>query len=295
MVIPRSAKILLFTPLAAMTGVLLFGQTVAPNPVEVKLTGIVLTSHRICSDTKKQEETCRDRDSDWALASGRTTYLLFGDKSTLERFVRQRVIVSGLLQQGPVEINGLQMIRREIAIRSIEGGELSEQEIEATVKQLKAFPWHGQPMEECNRGCWNDFAFTDAMIEILQAGRAAQSALLRHLSDESIEDQIVMLLGGVGDENAIQPIVETLTDGDDAVLDEKSKRLNMVGRAALRNLTVVGAGSCEFLNHNTPRTCWSKWWLDHKNTFKEDVLGFRRISEYPNYGIYYEFEGASLR
>jgi hypothetical protein len=69
----------------------------------------------------------------------------------------------------------------------------------------------------------------------------------------------------------------------------------MVGRAALRNLTVVGAGSCEFLNHNTPRTCWSKWWLDHKNTFKEDVVGFRRISEYHNYGIYYEFEGASLR
>jgi hypothetical protein len=296
MAIRGSAKFLLYAALAAATEGLCFGQTAPPNTVEVKLTGIVLTNdhNTVCLKTK-EEEACGDRGTDWALASGRTTYLLLGDESTLQSFARKRVTIAGVLEQEPVERNGWQMIRRKIAVRSIESSELSEQAVDELVGRLKFFPWRGEPGQQCNRGCWNDFAFTDAMVEILQAGRMAQGALLRHLDDPSIQDQIVMLLGGVGDENVVEPIIEMLADGDDSELDERSRRLNLVGDVALMNLTVdevLGWGSpCP----NTLRTCWSKWWTGHKDRFKEDRIGFRNTSTYPNYGMYEQFTDAYLR
>ena len=45
------------------------------------------------------------------------------------------------------------------------------------------------------------------MIQILQAGPAAQDILLEYLSDEQIKDHIIILLGGVGDEKAVAFLV----------------------------------------------------------------------------------------
>lgn len=286
-----SAKLLLFVSFAATSASIASGQsaTATPNPVEVKLTGIVLTKYQTCF--KQQEAWC------WGLASGHRTFLLLGDKSVLQRFVGKPVIVSGMLEQEPVEQDHLQMIRRTITVDSIESNELSEQELEEMVTRLTVVRWPGQPGQACNRGCWVDFAFTDAMVEILQAGRGAQSVLLQHLDDQSIEDQIVMLLGGIGDETAIPPIIERLTDGDKDALDKRSNRLNLVGNAALMNLTAddveaFGTGS---MCSNTLRTCWSKWWVERKASFREDAILFRGFSSYPNYGMYEVFADASLR
>ena len=88
------------------------------------------------------------------------------------------MIVSGLLEGKLVARVGWPMICRKIAVRSIESSELSEQAVEEMVGRLKVIPWPGQRVEGCNRGCWGDFAFTDAMVEILPSGRGAQSVLL---------------------------------------------------------------------------------------------------------------------
>jgi hypothetical protein len=186
---------LLIGALAAVTESFGFGQTAAPEKGEIKLTGVLLTSDERCSDTHGKGMFCRS--SDWALASGYKTYLLFGDIPTLKKFERKRVSVSGLLEEEPVVEYGLHMIRRKLAVRSIENNELSEGVIEELVQQLKVVPWRG-PENYCSPMCW-DFAFTDPMTEILQAGSGAQGILLDHITDKSIEDQIVMLLGGVGD------------------------------------------------------------------------------------------------
>ena len=139
------------------------------------------------------------------------------------------------------------------------------------------------------------------MIQILQAGRGAQEVLLGHRSDQAIQDQVVMLLGGVGDENVIWPIIETLADGNEAALDARSKRLNLIGNLALTNLTVSeviwhhGGGITIPRCSDTVRSCWSKWWLDQKDSFKVGVGGDRDYTNYPNYGIYEQFADSSPR
>jgi len=294
-VIKDFANVLLLGALVVMGGHSRVCQTVSSQRSEIKATGIVLAADHHCAKTKSKELFCRS--SDWALASGRKTYLLYGDAANLERFERKRVNLSGVLQEEPAAEYGRQMIRRRITVHSMESSELSSPAIEQLVSQLKAVPWRG-PENHCIPMCW-DFAFTDPMVEILQAGRGAQNILLRHMSDQGIQDQIVMLLGGIGDENVIWPIIETLTDGNDARNDLKSKRLNLVGNLALTNLTTGDViwhhGGGISLDHcpGSPRSCWSKWWLDHKDSFKVGVGGDRLYSNYPNYGIYAQFNDTS--
>ncbi len=290
-----ATDVLVVGALVAMTGRFCLCQAASPQRSEIKATGIVLTADHRCAKTHVKELFCRS--SDWALASGRKTYLLYGDVPTLERFERKRVNVSGILEEEPVVEYGMQMIRRKINVHSMESSELSGQAIEELVSQLKVVPWRG-PENHCSPMCW-DLAFTDPMLEILQAGRSAQDILLRHMSDQAIQDQIVMLLGGIGDENAIWPIIETLTDGNDATNDPRSKRLNLVGNLALTNLTVGdviwhhGGGISPDQCPGSPRSCWSKWWLARKDSFKVGVGGDRLYTNYPNYGIYAQFDDTS--
>ena len=288
----------LFACVIVLTGASTFCQTPSiPRKTEIKLTGILLTSDYRCSKAHAEHVLCRS--SDWALASGRTTYLLYGDMPTLERFERKRVEVTGLLEEEAVVKYGVQMIRRKITVRSMESTELSKEAIEGLVTQLKVVPWRG-PENHCSPMCW-DFAFTDPMIEILQAGSGARDILLDHLSDKGIQDQIVMLLGGIGDEKAIWPIIETLTDGTDASSDPKAKKLNLIGDLALTNLTVSeviwhhGGGISPNHCPDSPKSCWSNWWMDRKDSFKVGVGGDRLYTNYPNYGIYAQFGDASVR
>lgn len=276
-----------------------FGQDGFPQKREIQLTGIVLTSDRRCAGLRTPiDSTSLCRSSDWALASGRTTYLLFGDKETLKKFERQRVKVTGLLEEEPVVEYGTRMIRRKIAVRSIERSELPKDAVELLVNQLKVVPWRG-PGNDCSPTCW-DFAFTDPMLQILQAGHGAQEVLLDHLGDQDIQDQIAILLGGVGDERAIMPVIETLVDGDESALAAKAKRLNLIGNLALTNLTVSeviwhhGGGMTIPRCPSAPKSCWSQWWLEHRDTFRVGVGGDRLYTNYPNYGIYAQFSDASL-
>ena len=286
--------------MAALISSVTLGQESSPKKREIKLTGIVLASDARCSEAHTPMDSdglCRS--SDWALASGRITYLLYGDKAALRRFERQRVSITGLLDEEPIVEYGTQMIRRKIELRSIESSELSRDAIEVLVNQLKVVPWRG-PENYCSPMCW-DFAFTDPMVQILQAGRGAQEILLAHMGDQAIQDQVAALLGGVGDEKSIRPIIETLTDGDESTFDVRSKHLNLIGNLALTNLTVSeviwhhGGGFTIPHCPTTPKSCWVKWWLDQRDTFKVGSGGFRLYSNYPNYGIYEQFADSSYK
>jgi hypothetical protein len=293
---PSKGFLLLAAALAFVSACAASAQNVPPKTGEIKLTGIVLAADHRCSAPHKSDGLCRR--SDWALASGRQTYLLYGDIPTLEKFERKRVNISGLLQEEPIIVYGTHMIRRQITVHSIEIDEPSEQAIEALVKPLQAVPWRW-PENHCSPMCWQ-FAFTDPMIQVLQAGSAAQDVLLRHLGDPAIQDQVVMLLGGVGNEKSIWPIIETLTDGADTASDARAKRLNLIGNLALTNLTVSGViwhhggGISPDLCPVTPKSCWSKWWLDQKDSFRVGVGGDRLYSNYPNYGIYAQFDDVTF-
>jgi hypothetical protein len=284
-----------------MTGALFvlsggFGFGLAPLPpkTEIQLTGIVLAADHRCSKSHKKDDLCRS--SDWALASGGKTYLLFGSIPTLEKSERQRINVSGILEEKPVDVYGMKMIRRSITVHSLENNELSAQALEQLVEKLKVVPWRG-PENHCSPMCW-DFAFTEPMMELLQAGHGAQDVLMSHMSDEAIQDQIVMLLGGIGDERVIWPIIEMLTDENDATIDSRSKRLNLIGNLALTNVTVGDViwhhGGGISLNQcpDSPKSCWSRWWLARKEFFKVGG-GDRLYSNYPNYGIFAQFNDSS--
>jgi hypothetical protein len=283
--------------LTIASGSMAFAQTAAQHADDVILTGIILVADHRCSATHSADMVCRS--SDWALASGRTTYLLSGDIATLQKFERQRVTVKGVLQIEPIVITGQHAVRRKIAVQSVERNELSEAAMEALVQQLRTVPWQG-PENHCSPMCW-DFAFTEPMIGLLQAGSGTQDLLLRHINDSAIRDQVVMLLGGIGNEESIWPIIETLTDGEEATIDAKSKRLNLIGDLALTNLTVSeviwhhGGGLSPNRCPDTPKSCWTHWWFDHRDSFKVGVGGDRLYSDYPNYGIYAQFSDSSIQ
>src|SRR6476659_1596737 len=90
---------LLIAALVALTGRFCLCQNAPSRKSEIKLTGIVLTADHRCSRSHAEDVLCRS--SDWALVSGRKTYLLNGDIPSLERFERKRVKVSGLLEEAP--------------------------------------------------------------------------------------------------------------------------------------------------------------------------------------------------
>ena len=263
----------------------------------VTLKGIVLVSDHPCGNKSSKDGLCRA--SDYALLSGHAVYLLDADEGVLQKFGRQRVSVSGLLEEQPVVSYGMHLVRRKVAVRSIESNELPQQEIERFVQQLSVVPWRG-PENHCSPMCW-DFAFTDPMTNILQAGHAAQDVLLARLEDENTKDQVVMLLGGIGDEKAIPLIIATMEDANEAKFNPKAKRLNLIANLALTNLTVSeviwhhGGGISPDKCPDDPKSCWSNWWKQNKDSFRVGVGGDRLYSNYPNYGIYAQFGDTSAQ
>jgi hypothetical protein len=259
---------------------------------QMELTGVVLASGHRCFETRVQEDLlCRS--SDWALASETTTYLLYGDVPTLKKFEHKRAKIVGSLEEEPLVWYGQHVIRRKLFVSSIEAAELSENEIERLVRELKDAPWRGP--ENYTSPAWWDFAFTDPMKKILQAGHLAQDVLLRHLGDHDVQDQVIMLLGGVGDEDAIGPIIEAMADNSGPMLAAQAKRINLAANLALTNLTVSDViwsqrGGVPFDNcPDAPKLCWSKWWGAHNDTFRVGVAGNQLNTNYPSYGIYAQF------
>ena len=101
-------------------------------------------------------------------------------------------------------------VGRQLTAESIAPSELPEDEIRALVEQLRGDGW-SSPDNVSNPTDWQ-FNFTEPMLRLLQVGQAAQKILLQYVDDQQIKDHVIILLGGVGDERAVEPIIRGMAE-----------------------------------------------------------------------------------
>src|SRR5258708_14458417 len=126
---------------------------------------------------------------------------------------RRRVTVTGTVDAG-----------RQITVKYIVSSEMSESEIRKLIEQLRGDGW-STPQNMGNPTNWQ-FNFTEPMLRILQAGPLAQQILLQYLNDQQIKDQIIILLGGVGNERSVEPIIRTMAEKGEN--QDNESRLNLI-------------------------------------------------------------------
>jgi hypothetical protein len=159
------------------------------------------------------------------------------------------------------------------------------------IAELRRHPWPGPrpvaiPLE------W-DFQFTEPMLKILEMGPPAQDALIESLRDPEIKAQAIILLGGVGDERAVGPIIDAMAGGRNQKSSPGAEQFNLSANIALTNITAAdviwhhGGGVVETKPPADSKKRWQRWWKKNKETFTvEGSTTNRRYSNYPNYGVY---------
>ena len=169
--------------------------------------------------------------------------------------------------------------------------EAQEPRIQQLIEALHQQPWPGA-WNLGNPAAWM-FNFSEPMKLLLEVGAPAQKPLLERISDSAITDQIIILLGGVGDELSIGPIIEAMTTTSSQPPGGHRARILTAGNIALTNITVAdviwhyGGGLTRDACPDDPAGCWSKWWHGKEATFHvKDIKQGRRYVNYPNYGIY---------
>ncbi len=253
----------------------------------ITVTGILLVNDWPCGESPnlpKEKSTCFEGSSSWGLLTLTKQYFVRGNTSELKKYMRHRVTVTGTASPGT---NGtIDMFD----VQSIEGSEITEAHIRDLIEELRHNSWD-EPQNVSNPTIWL-FNFNSPMLQILQAGPAAQSILLKYLDDSQIKDQIIILLGGVGDETAVGPIIDAMADRQEAHNSSYAKKVNLAANLALTNITVSdiiwhhGGGITRDKCPDDPKSCWSAWWRENKRTFKATKTWSRNYSNYPDYGIY---------
>ena len=166
----------------------------------------------------------------------------------------------------------------------------TEADIEALVDKLRLESWQG-PRNFTSPIHWV-FNFTPPMLEILDAGSAAEPVLLRHLADEGTKDQVIILLGGVGSIKSVKPIIDAMADENEQNLNPEAKKRNLIANIALTNITAAEViwGRCGGIPFarcpNDPKGCWSEWWKQNRDRIEKEIDVNRNYVNYPNYGIY---------
>ena len=131
------------------------------------------------------------------------------------------------------------------------------------------------------------------MRKILEIGAPAQDALIEKIGDPQIKDQIIILLGGVGDERAVEPIINAMISKDKIKTTRDAEKINLSANLALTNITVSeviwhhGGGIEVRKCPDSPKECWEDWWNKNRSSFTvKGITQSRRYVNYPNYGIY---------
>jgi hypothetical protein len=252
-------------------------------------TGILLVSDNRCDErpanAPPNKWECPQGIHQWGLITEKKQYAVQGTPSDLRQFERRRVTVTGIVAPGTgiVPIDNLE-------VQSIAASEADEGQIRSSIDELRSNNW-AQPQNMANPTAWH-FHPTSPMIRILQAGPSAEEDLLQNLNDPQIKDQIIFLLGGVGDARAVKPIIDAMADPDEAHGSEYARKVNLAANLALTNLTVGaviwhhGGGVTVDLCPDNPKSCWTAWWAENAATFDVAHTVSRSYVNYTGYGIY---------
>ena len=253
------------------------------------MTGILLVSDQRCgespADVPQDNFMCPEGSPQWGLITPTKQYSVRGNASELKKYERRRVTVTGTVTAatGDIPVDKLE-------VQSIDSSEVAENELRALIDQLRSDRWT-EPQNMGNPTLWL-FHFTAPMIQILQAGPAAQDVLLQYVSDPQIKDHIIILLGGIGDEKAVAPIIDAMATPAMAHQSAYDRRVNLAANLALTNISVGdviwhhGGGITIDRCPDDPKSCWFAWWTEHGPTFDVSHTVSRRYVNYPNYGIY---------
>jgi hypothetical protein len=252
------------------------------------LTGVLLVSDRRCdkwpADVPKDDWTCPEGSSQWGLITLGKQYSVHGKTNDLKQYERRRVTVTGNISPGP------ESSVDRFDVQSIRSSEMPESQIRGFIEQLRYNQW-AEPKNIANPTTWV-FNFTRPMLQILQAGPAAQDVLLRYLDDPKIKDQIIILLGGLGDQKAVLPIIHAMADRNEVRDSDYARKVNLAANLALTNITVGdvvwhhGGGITRDACPDDPKSCWYTWWIQHAETFDVSKTVSRNYSNHPSYGIY---------
>lgn len=256
------------------------------NPTTI--TGILLVSDWRCDEwpenVPKDKSACAEGSSQWGLITATNQYSVHGKTSELKKYERHRVTITGTISPGS------QTFVDRLDVEWIAPSEVPEAQIRDLVEKLRYEPWQG-PHNVSNPTFWI-FYFTSPMQQILAAGPAAQNVLLDYLDDSQIKDQIIILLGGLGDGRAVEPIIRAMADREEARNSAFARKVNLAANLALTNITVAdviwhhGGGITRDSCPDDPKSCWYSWWIEHRGTFSPLKTWSRNYSNYPNYGIY---------
>lgn len=178
------------------------------------------------------------------------------------------------------------------AVSSFAQEKTEEYKVRVLVSQLYQNPWYGAEIVGESPTDW-EFSLTEPMTKILEIGNPAQDILLEYVNDADIKDQIMFLLGGVGDEKAVERIIKAMIPKSKLSRTPNAKKINRSANVALTNITVAdviwhhGGGIVVENCRDNAKECWEKWWKKNKKSFSvKDITQSRRYSNYPNYGIY---------
>jgi hypothetical protein len=168
---------------------------------------------------------------------------------------------------------------------------VQEPNMQSLIRELRDRRWEGAyaaaiPLQ-------SDLQLTEPMRKILEIGSPAQHDLIGHINDTAIKGQVIILLGGVGDERAVGPIIDAMIPKKDLKSTSNSEQINMAANIALTNITVAdviwhyGGGVVRVDPPQDSKERWIKWWKRHRRNFAvKTITQNRNYSNYPNYGIY---------
>ena len=276
-----------------------YPQTESPTGLTT-VTGILIVSDRRCDEWNENERknkwTCPQDSSQWGLLTRTRQYSVRGNTAELKQYERRRVTVTGMTYPGSESYIDI------FDVHSIGPSEMSQVQIRELIQELRHNPWM-EPANISNPTAWV-FNFTSPMLELFQAGPYAQDILLEYVNDPQIKDQIIILLGGVGDQKAVGPIIHAMTNSGEAQDSAYAKKVNLAANLALTNITVsdviwhhgggITIGRCP----DDPKSCWQAWWSQNERTFDVARTANRNYSNYPSYGIYQDpgvFRSESFR
>ena len=165
-----------------------------------------------------------------------------------------------------------------------------ETNIKNLIQDLRSHRWEGPSMVAMPLQ-W-DLNLTEPMRKILEIGTPTQQELIDNINDPAIKDQVIILLGGIGDEHSVSPIIKAMIQKKSLKSTPNSERINLAANIALTNITVAdviwhyGGGIVQVEPSKDSKERWIKWWETHRNFSVKTITHSRNYSNYPNYGIY---------